>query len=435
MKINEKPPGLTQAVDRFASQCVKCALCLPHCPTYKLTEDENESPRGRIALFQALAQEKLKQTSKVKKHLDQCLGCRACERVCPAHVEYGQLLTLGRALNSQLPSAESLPGEPFITRFLSWILTKPKLQRLLHTLLWGIEITGLRRVARYLKLTYLLGLQPLDDLLPNVVKPIHFQPRYEAIGQKRGRVMLFTGCITSWCDQETLAASIYVLRHLGMEVHVPANQTCCGAVALHSGDLSQAHQLALQNNQAFLQDRLDNQKEIDAIITTATGCSAVLQEYDHHFSLYSDSNNQTLSLFSSKIIDIVSFIQQCEWPRDLIPKPLPLQVILHTPCTLRNVLKTSSHAEQLLARIPQLAWKPFTSPDCCGAAGTYMLDHPSLAEPLVQNLLSELDDIQVNFIATSNIGCALHIHRQLKILHPAVTVGHPVTLIARALGF
>ena len=87
--------SIKDKVNRLASQCVKCALCLPHCPTYELTKDENESPRGRIALFQAYAKDQLKLDRHGKNHLDQCLGCRACERVCPSHVEYGELLTLG----------------------------------------------------------------------------------------------------------------------------------------------------------------------------------------------------------------------------------------------------------------------------------------------------------------------------------------------------
>lgn len=432
MEHNDNPPTLAQTVSDYASQCVKCALCLPHCPTYELTKDENESPRGRIALFQALAQDKLPLTAKAQTHLDQCLGCRACERVCPAHVKYGQLLTFGRTLLKQLPHKEALPTLPFTTRFLSWIATKPTLLRYLHWLLWGLDKSGIRRLARSLKLPSLLGLGKLDNLLNTVSKPYSFQSYYAAIGSQRGSVMLFTGCISTLCDQQTLAATIYVLRHLGMDVYIPSNQTCCGAIASHAGEMDKAHHLAKQNSEALA----NIQKKIDYVITTATGCSAVLQEYATHFS--SDSNSKDtkdLSLFSHKVMDIITFIQKIEWPAHLIPKPLPLQVVLHTPCTRRNVLKSISEPEQLLARIPQLTWRTLRSVHCCGAAGTYMLDHPHLAEPLVRQLLSELDDIQVDFVATSNIGCALHIQKHLKKRNPAITVGHPVMLLARALGF
>lgn len=417
-------------VDKLASQCVKCALCLPHCPTYELTKDENESPRGRIALFQALAQEKLPLTEKAQNHLDQCLGCRACERVCPAHVEYGQLLTLGRALIQDLPAQEKLTPRP-TTRFLSWIVTKPHYQRFLHRMLWLLQITGLRRIGRLLKLPSLLGLGELDALLPAVAKPNEFQTTYEPIGPKKGSVKLFTGCITSMCDQETLGASIYVLRHLGIEVHVPKQQTCCGAIASHSGNMTEAYRLAKQNCDAFEV----KQAEVDYIITTATGCSAVLQEYDYHFSSHSDSVDESLKRFSTKVIDIITFIQKQDWPTTLTIKPLSEKVFLHTPCTRRNVLKTPAEPAQLLARIPQLSVTSFISTHCCGAAGTYMLDHPQLAKPLADQLLNELNGKEVNFIATTNIGCALHLAKELKKTNPAIKVGHPVTLLAKALGF
>ncbi len=428
MAITENPKQEAQIVNGLASQCVKCALCLPHCPTYELTKDENESPRGRIALFQALAQEKLPLTAKAQIHLDQCLGCRACERVCPAHVEYGQLLTLGRALLKELPHQGPLPKPPFTTRFLSWILVKPAYQRSLHWALWLIQKCGLRQLARFLKLPTLFGLQSLDQLMPSVSKPMNFQPLYEPIGPKRGSVMLFTGCISSLTDQETLAASIFVLRRLGMQVHVPTSQTCCGAIATHAGDLKEAYRLAQQNSKAFDQ-------KIDYIITTATGCSAVLQEVGSHFSSLSDSKDENLKAFSSKVTDIVTFIQKCEWPSDVKPECLATQIILHTPCTRRNVLKSPTDPLQLLARIPELSCKTFTSPHCCGAAGTYMLDHPDIASQLAQQLLSELGNNQVNFIATTNVGCALHLQRQVKKEYPLIKVAHPVTLLAHALGF
>lgn len=417
-------------VNRLASQCVKCALCLPHCPTYQLTQDENESPRGRIALFQAYANEQLTLDEHGKKHLDQCLGCRACERVCPAHVEYGHLLTLGRAELKTHPQYHRLTDSSFTTRFLGWMVRHPLWQKTLYHLLWLAQKSGLRRLGTTLKIPKLLGLTALDKLLPEVPKPITWQSHYEAIGEKQGTVLLFTGCMSHLCEQETVAASVYVLQHLGYEVHLPTKQTCCGAIALHAGDLKDALSLAEQNLQAFL----PNIEHIDAIITIATGCNAVLSEYDTNFSSFT-TKNPSWSTFSKKVIDIVNFIQAAKWPSTLTLKPLSEHVILHTPCTLRNVLKTPFAPEQMLARIPELTCQTIQSPHCCGAAGTYMLDHSDIAKPLVKQLLSELGDIQANFIATSNVGCALHIQQQMRESNSAIRVIHPITLLARALGF
>ncbi|MBS0290119.1 MAG: (Fe-S)-binding protein [Proteobacteria bacterium] len=429
MSSTEPSNAQAERVDQLASQCVKCALCLPHCPTYELTQDENESPRGRIALFQALAQGKLPLGAKAKSHLDQCLGCRACERVCPAHVEYGKLLTLGRALLKKLPHQGALPKAAFSTKCLNWLVTKPVCQKSLHWLLWVMQKCGLRTLARKLKLPTLLKFNSLDLLLPMVPKPITFLPLYEAFGDKQGRVSLFSGCITSLSDQETLSASIYVLRHLGFEVHIPAQQTCCGAIALHAGEFKKALSLAKQNCESFLPIKSDD------VITLATGCSAVLQEYDQNFSSFSNLNDNAMADFSHKIIDIITFVQKTNW-RKLNLHPLKKHVLLHTPCTRLNVLQSPNDPAQLLARIPDLTWQPFTSPHCCGAAGTYMLDHPVLADKLAEQLLKELDNnSEVDFIATSNVGCALHLQKRLQSRYPKVTVLHPIVLLARALGF
>lgn len=429
MKTQLPKQTLSPLVDKLASQCVKCALCLPHCPTYELTKDENESPRGRIALFQALAQEKLDFSEKAHAHLDQCLGCRACERVCPAHVEYGQLLTLGRALLPELPAKTPVKPIKWRTRFLSSVLINTAYRQVLQWFLWIIQASGLRKVAQILKIPSLLGIANLEALLPTVQRPIKLKALYPTSGKRQGSVMLFTGCLSSLCDQETIAASIFVLNQLGMDVHVPSSQTCCGAMHTHAGDIQQAHLLAKQNATAFLETGGD------FIVTVATGCSAVLQEYASHFSFSPDLNDPSFSRFSPKVIDIISFFEQTVWPSSLKQKTLAGHAILHTPCTRRNVLKSASDVEHCLSQIPGLTWQSFKSTHCCGAAGTYMLEHPEIASPLAQNLLKELDSVQVNFIVTTNIGCSLHLYQQVKQQHPQVKVAHPITLLAKTLGF
>lgn len=392
-------------VDKLASQCVKCALCLPHCPTYTLTEDENESPRGRIALFQALSQKKLPLTDKVQHHLDQCLGCRACEAVCPAHVKYGELLITGRAAFQTH------------TRLLIRVIENRHFRRFLHYALWCLEISGLRALARKGGLTRLLRLGAWDALLPPVERPESLAGHYAALSEKRGTVMLFTGCTSSWCDQKTLQASLYVLRKWGYDVFIPENQTCCGAMALHAGFLKQAHSLAKQNERAFHQP-------INHIITVATGCSVTLQETDR----------ATFS-FPSKVIDIMDFLNTEPWPVNLKLSPVPLRVKLHTPCSRRYVLKTPFSPENVLKKIPSLVISSFESPNCCGAAGTYMIEHPDMASALANKLLDLLEIPLPNYIVSSNIGCALHLRRELNRRSLAIQVEHPVMLLARALDF
>jgi glycolate oxidase iron-sulfur subunit len=162
------------------------------------------------------------------------------------------------------------------------------------------------------------------------------------------------------------------------------------------------------------------------IISTATGCGAVLKEYKQHFSLD--------TTFSGRIEDIVSFLLMQPWPDTVTLKPLSYRVLVHTPCTRRNVLKTPLQPEQLLTKIPQLQIKTMNRPHCCGAAGTYMLEHADLAVPLAQQLLEECRNEPVDVIATTNIGCALHLHQQLQTMNPNIRVCHPITLLAESLG-
>src|SRR5690606_25054899 len=240
-------------IDDLASQCVKCGLCLPHCPTYTLTENENESPRGRIALMQAIAKEELPYAKSVDSHLDNCLACRTCERVCPAHVQYGELITKTRHLTTTSPKIQHqyATSIPLKAKFLSRIASNSKQTRLLGQILRLVEISKIRTLSKKVGLTKLMGLQSLDDLLPNVPSQKPFKAFYPTNGSSKGKVGLFKGCISTWSDRKTLEASIFVLNKLGFDVVMPQNQGCCGAMALHHGDFAKSSSLAKSNLNAF----------------------------------------------------------------------------------------------------------------------------------------------------------------------------------------
>ncbi len=392
-----------------ADLCVKCGLCLPHCPTYNKTQNENESPRGRIALIQAWAGKHLETSKKLVEHIDNCLLCRSCERVCPAVVPYGRLINDFR---------EQIKGERDTTlsvSLLKRVSHNKTAGRLAQSGLKFYQTTALQKTARFLRLPELLRLDKIDRLLPDYHDSTPLAPHYPATAEARGNVGLFIGCMGSLLDHETVNAAIKVLTAAGFNVSIPEQQTCCGALDLHDGDNETSGQLAATNCGAFAD------KNLDAIVTIASGCGSQMQEYQQ-------------AEFAGKVVDISQFLIKsgCDLSEQL--QPLAASVCLHTPCSLKNVMREEQGAVKLLQQIPELKMTPLpASIQCCGSAGSYMLDHPQMAQALLSDLLGVALKDQPEYLVSSNIGCALHISAGLRERGIALEVLHPITLIARQL--
>lgn len=279
--------------------------------------------------------------------------------------------------------------------------------------------------------------QSLVSQLPPVKKPCAstmdqktlatgWEEVYPAIGKQRGEVGLFLGCVARLADAVTLNSTIFVLNRLGYRVHIPFAQTCCGAIHQHSGDMAMGATLALQNQKAF------EALNIHTIITTASGCGVQLKEASvgqtSKASGYNDGRDSI-----STVIDISRFLVTAEGWDDVKIEPLPYQVAVHDPCSLRNVLQDQSYPYTLLARIPSLRILPLAGNDqCCGAAGTYFLDQAEMASKLRADKLSAVTLSKARYIVTSNIGCSMYIASGLQTTD--VEVLHPVTLLARQMG-
>lgn len=393
---------LKKIVQAEANQCVKCGLCLPHCPTYTLTKNECESPRGRIALMDGIASGQLPLTDKARLYLDHCLTCRACEPVCPAHVQYGKLIDHGRSMLQQLKTVK-------LPQSLEIALKHPWLFDVARKFLRAYQITGLQFLMRKSRLLKLFKLARLDALLPSIKKSISWKNYYPAKVTEQGRVALFTGCMSNFVDQQTLAATIKVLTYCGYGVYVPAAQRCCGAIHAHAGFAEEAARFATINRNAFAQ------LGIEKIITVASGCAAVLQEYP------------------LPVVDVSQFIGEIIWPENLQIKALSQRVALHTPCTLRNVLKQADAPVKLLKKIPQLELVSLKSAYCCGAAGLYMLEYPQMSDGLLQSILSEITAQKYDWLLTSNVGCHLHMARAIHEKGYKTRVAHPIVLLAQQL--
>ncbi len=392
-----------------ADICVKCGLCLPHCPTYTKTQNENESPRGRIALIQAWAGGHLPASDKRIEHIDNCLLCRSCEKVCPAVVPYGRLIDgfRGHIYGQRRPA--------LAVSLLKTVSHNKTINRLAQSGLRTYRSSRLQKTARWLRLPKLLRLASIDRLLPDADN--HNQQSlktyYAATGPVTGTVGLFTGCMGALLDKETVLAAIKVLTAVGYNVSLPEQQTCCGALDLHDGDQETAARLETINCSAFYE------RNLDAIVTIASGCGGQLQEYGQRE-------------FADKVVDISRFLSDCNLGEQLTP--LTASVCLHTPCSLKNVMREEQGALKLLQQVPGLTIKalPEATP-CCGSAGSYMLRHPQMAQALLGDLLEAALKTSPDYLVSSNIGCALHIAAGLREQGIAMEVIHPIVLIARQL--
>ena len=390
---------MTIAVEQLiqeAERCVTCGLCLPHCPTYRKTASEADSPRGRIQLMRAVAQEILPNNVRFKQHIDLCLSCRSCESACPNNVNYGALVDATRARFTPKKSVFSGLAKPFIRhRFLA----KP-----LFWLLWLMQQTQLIGIAK--------SFSPAAKLLPALQKPVTWQTLYPATATaKKGAVSLFLGCATNALDSSSLIASIYVLNHLGFDVHVPASQSCCGSIARQAGDEIESKQLIATNQRSF-----DTSM---TILTTASGCGAGLTDYlpTHH------------------IQDISAFLIACDWSTVSV-QSLNAAIYVQDPCTLRNVQKSHLAVYALLNKIPNAEVIALAgNTQCCGGAGAYMLTQSEMANNLLNDKLAAIKMANVAILATSNIGCSLHIANGLRAQNLTVKVMHPIQIIAQQMGF
>lgn len=281
-----------------------------------------------------------------------------------------------------------------------------------------------RRLAERTGIAGMLGMKGVVEGLPDTVSNIDWSGFHPAQGREIAQVNLFLGCTASLLDSQTVASTIHVLNRLGVGVRVPETQACCGALHWHAGDLASAAEFAERNKAAF-----DGETGI-SIVTFASGCGAMLHDYGTAFPGEKSQN------FSARVRDICQFLAELAWPDDVRLKPLSAIACVHAPCSLKNVLRADRFAATLLRRIPELeviCLPPQTQ--CCGAAGSYLLEHPDMAESLREDVLHRATNFQPDFLITSNPGCAMHLRAGLpKKGGKPINVIHPLTLLRQQLG-
>jgi glycolate oxidase iron-sulfur subunit len=397
----EKPPlARKHKIATLADQCVQCGLCLPTCPTYGLDGNEAESPRGRIAIAAALARGDAEPTAALRIHLDHCLGCLNCQRVCPANVKYDELLVETRALIGPSPTRPrqllAMLKQPTLLRLAARVAGATGLERWKSTLADRLPANSAWRAALQTWTDPKIGTETLEP-------PVSITPD-DAV-----TVALFPGCVASVEDEAAEQAASTLLRAAGYRVaRLPA--FCCGAMDLHNGAMDTADRLAERVQENW------QQSGATQLVTVTPGCIGTLRR----------------ALPDVPVVDPVSLLVT-RLDR-LAFRPLQRRIALHLPCTQINVARSESALQKLLGKIPSLdvAVVP-RPPHCCGAAGTHMLEFPERAARLREGVLGQIAALAPQQLLSSNIGCRLHLAAGMDEHGTRWPHMHPLTLLAQQL--
>jgi glycolate oxidase iron-sulfur subunit len=409
------------------ARCVRCGLCLNHCPTYRLWQLEADSPRGRIRQMILVNEGQLPLSDKFVEHIDKCLDCRSCETACPSGVEYGKLVEHARARIEQVHRRSWFAR---LTRnfIFNKLLPFPSRITAAAKLLRFYQRSGLQALARGSGVLRLLGLGEREMLLPRIDDTFFYGnlgKTFPALGQRRARVAFFAGCVANVTFSKLNDATIRVLTANGCEVLVPDAQLCCGALAAHAGVRETARELARKNIAAF------GRHEFDAILTNAAGCGSTLKEYDHLFSTTEIEHSAALS-FSRKVRDVTEFLAELGLTTKL--KSMPIKVTYQDSCHLLHGQKIREAPRQLLRAIPDLEFVELPHSDiCCGSAGVYNVTQTDAALELLAEKMKYANRTSAQIIATANPGCLLQLRAGAELHGTGQEVLHVVELLDRAL--
>jgi glycolate oxidase iron-sulfur subunit len=378
-------PTAVDPLVALADRCVQCGLCLPACPTYGHDRLEAESPRGRIALARAWALDTIEPTTAGDAHLDHCLGCRSCEAVCPAGVEYGALLVSARGRQRERR------GAGLLQRVLEALTARPRLLTGLLGLYrrtYGLLPARLRVLPR----------PPRSGPPASVATPL-IDNRHHDAGTPTA---VFVGCVAGAYEGSVRAALGRLCAALSIELVAPAGQTCCGAIHAHGGNLAEASRLAAINRTALTGYR--------QVLTLASGC-----------------HESVAGALDGSAMDALAFLDQHRERLTFLERRE--RIALHLPCTQRNVVGTVPALRRLLARVPGLVVVEIDAGyGCCGAAGSQMLTDPERAASYREPLLAQLAASGATRLLSANIGCRLHLAGGT-----ALDVQHPLAFLADVL--
>jgi glycolate oxidase iron-sulfur subunit len=395
--------------------CVHCGFCLQACPTYLTLDDENDSPRGRIVLMRSAYEGTLSlDDPSLRRHIDQCLGCRGCETACPSGVPYGELLEATRATVAQRHRP------PFIARLVLGVFRRTVL---LRVVLFGAKV--MRRVGIADALAALPGRAGFAMAMLASTRRRFRGGNYQASAHQadRGSAVLLRGCVMDGLFAETNRATERTLRVNGYAVERAPSPRCCGALHAHAGDLDGARELARASIEAF------EKTPSDFIVTNAAGCGAMMKEYGHLLAKDVDWAERAEKV-AARVRD-VSELLAAAGPRTA--GPLHVRVTYDAPCHLVHAQRVAAPPLQVLQAIEGLELVPIAGADqCCGSAGIYNLLEPAVSAKVLDPKLNEILFAGPEVVTTGNPGCLMQIGAGLHQVGRGIRAVHPVDLLDEA---
>lgn len=408
--------------------CVQCGYCLPACPTYLAFGKESHSPRGRIQLVKLAAEGKI-EIKDLEKPIDLCLGCRACETVCPTNVEYGKILdSVIDVLGEYRRKNRSLVEKAVRNLVFRKALPDKRVLKLIGT---GLRLYQTTKADKAVRKTGVIGkvsasLATMEQITPKVEKPRVRNHFYEqAAVTSKVKVAFFTGCIMDTFFARINDLSMKLLEEAGYEVLFLKEQTCCGALHQHSAEKKTAIELAKKNIETF--EKLD----CDFIVNAIGGCGAALVEY-HHLFAKDDPWHERAKNFAAKNKDISYILSRVELP---IRKSIPMRATYQPSCHLTNVQKVVNEPLELIKKIPGLEFAALKNQNlCCGSAGIYNIIHHEESMKVLDMKMKTVSEVKPHLIITTNPGCHLQMILGVKRegLESKVSVKHIVEVLAEA---
>ncbi|MFZ9199837.1 MAG: glycolate oxidase subunit GlcF [Paracoccaceae bacterium] len=403
-------PKLAEA-NKILRSCVHCGFCTATCPTYQVLGDELDSPRGRIYLIKEMLESGRAADARTVKHIDRCLSCLACVSTCPSGVDYMHLIDQARAY------VEKTYRRPWHDRALRWVLAKV----IPHPTRFRLALLAAKIGRPFARLIPDARLRAMLAMAPKTIPPVsrNDDPQtFAAMGERRMRVALMTGCAQRSLNTDINDATIRLLRRLGCEVVVPRGMGCCGALTHHMGREAEAHASAAANVAAFMAEK--SAGGLDAVVINTSGCGTTVKDYGHMLG------GEEAATVSGLAMDISELLVKIGLPEGT---PKGLRVAYHAACSLQHGQQVKTAPKDLLRRVGFTVVEPADSHLCCGSAGTYNLLQPEISAQLKARKVETLQAKSPDVIAAGNIGCMMQIGSGT-----GVPVVHTVELLDWALG-